>query len=94
MALIVLTDFFCWMPVIVIGILVQSNAVDDTNIRNNYSWIVALVLPLNAALNPYIYTFATEIRNRKKNKDGELYALNTRMPTCSNSNIKTRATNL
>ena len=95
MALIVLTDFFCWMPVIVIGILVQSNAVADTNIRNNYSWIVALVLPLNAALNPYIYTFATEIRNRKKQKDGELYALNTRMPTCSNtSNVRTRATNL
>ncbi|XP_072017687.1 G-protein coupled receptor GRL101-like [Amphiura filiformis] len=66
MAVIVLTDFFCWMPVIILGILVQSEAIDDTKIRHNYGWIVALVLPLNAALNPYLYTFATEMRNRKR----------------------------
>lgn len=72
MAIIVLTDFCCWMPVIVMGILVQSDAVDDTRIRNNYGWIVALVLPLNAALNPYLYTFATEIRNRKRKKKNDI----------------------
>ncbi len=87
MAVIVLTDFCCWMPVIIMGILVQSEAVDDTKIRNNYGWIVALVLPLNAALNPYLYTFATEMRNRKRKKAADL-ALNTKSPA------RTRATNL
>ena len=87
MAVIVLTDFCCWMPVIIMGILVQSDAVEDTKIRNNYGWIVALVLPLNAALNPYLYTFATEIRNRKRQKAND-------MAMTSKSNIRTRATNL
>ncbi|XP_072016768.1 uncharacterized protein [Amphiura filiformis] len=87
MAVIVLTDFCCWMPVIIMGILVQSEAVDDTKIRNNYGWIVALVLPLNAALNPYLYTFATEMRNRKRQKANDI-ALLTKGPA------RTRATNL
>ena len=89
MAVIVLTDFCCWMPVIIMGILVQSETVEDTKIRNNYGWIVALVLPLNAALNPYLYTFATEMRNRKRQKATEL-ALN----GSSKYQLRTRATHL
>ena len=70
MALIVFTDFCCWMPVIILGVLIQSGAVEAVPIET-YAWLVALVLPLNSALNPYIYTISTEItkyRRRRREK--------------------------
>lgn len=94
MSIIVLTNLFCWMPVIILGILVQSNTISDYRIRNNYSWIVALVLPLNAALNPYLYTLAIDIRHHKRQKEGEENALNARIPTCSISQTRTKVTAL
>ncbi|XP_038052606.1 G-protein coupled receptor GRL101-like [Patiria miniata] len=54
MALIVGTDFACWMPVIILGILSQTGAVQVG--AEVYSWIVVLVLPINSSLNPYLYT--------------------------------------
>ncbi|XP_038053549.1 G-protein coupled receptor GRL101-like [Patiria miniata] len=54
MALIVGTDFACWMPVIILGILSQAGAVQVG--AEVYSWIVVLVLPINSSLNPYLYT--------------------------------------
>ncbi|XP_072017940.1 uncharacterized protein [Amphiura filiformis] len=67
MALIVFTDFCCWMPVIMLGILIQSGAVEAVPIET-YAWLVALVLPLNSALNPYIYTISTEITKYKRRR--------------------------
>lgn len=67
MALIVFTDFACWMPVIILGILIQSGTVEEVPIET-YAWIVALVLPLNSALNPYIYTISTEITKLKRRR--------------------------
>ncbi|XP_041483319.1 relaxin receptor 2-like [Lytechinus variegatus] len=55
MSVIVLTDFFCWMPVIIMGILSQSGAV--TLPVSLYAWSVVFILPINASINPYIYTF-------------------------------------
>ncbi|XP_022097847.1 uncharacterized protein LOC110983154 [Acanthaster planci] len=57
MALIVGTDFACWMPVIIIGILSQSGAVHIG--PEAYAWFVVFVLPINSSLNPYIYTLIT-----------------------------------
>nr|XP_054771094.1 relaxin receptor 2-like [Lytechinus pictus] len=55
MSVIVLTDFFCWMPVIIMGILSQSGAVALP--VSLYAWSVVFILPINASINPYIYTF-------------------------------------
>ena len=56
MLLIVGTDFCCWMPVILMGILSMSGAVDIDNAT--YAWVVVFVIPINSALNPYLYTFS------------------------------------
>ncbi|XP_022111043.1 uncharacterized protein LOC110990376 [Acanthaster planci] len=59
MALIVGTDFVCWMPVILLGILSQTGAVHVG--AEVFSWIVVLVLPINSSLNPYLYTIFSSV---------------------------------
>ena len=54
MALLVITDFLCWMPIIVIGILVQAAVIDISPVV--YVYIVVFVLPINSAVNPFLYT--------------------------------------
>ena len=56
MGAIIVTDFICWAPIIVIGILVQSAIVTIHPVV--YVYIVAFLLPINSAVNPYIYTIA------------------------------------
>ncbi|XP_038052753.1 G-protein coupled receptor GRL101-like [Patiria miniata] len=56
MLLIVGTDFFCWMPVILMGILSMSGAVDIPD--ETYAWVVVFVIPINSSINPYLYTFS------------------------------------
>ncbi|XP_038046716.1 G-protein coupled receptor GRL101-like [Patiria miniata] len=57
MALIVMTDFCCWMPIIILGILSQTGTVAlSTEV---YAWVAVLVLPINSSLNPFLYTFFT-----------------------------------
>ena len=62
MSVIVVTDFLCWMPIIFIGILVQSGAFDIPPVV--YAWIVTFVLPINSSANPFLYTIATIIADR------------------------------
>ncbi|OTF77708.1 hypothetical protein BLA29_004098 [Euroglyphus maynei] len=60
MALIVITNFLCWFPVIIMGFL----ALGGIHIPGAaYSWIAVLVLPLNSATNPAIYTLLQLIPN-------------------------------
>lgn len=56
MVFIVLTDFCCWIPIIVIGIasLLGLQAPPDV-----YAWVAVFVLPFNSALNPILYTIST-----------------------------------
>ena len=55
---IVLTDFLCWMPVIIIGILSLSGNFHDPK-HEAKVWIAVFVLPVNSAINPILYTFST-----------------------------------
>ena len=66
MGLIVLTDFSTWMPIVVIGILVQSNALTISPVV--YVYIVVFVLPINSAVNPFLYSVATIVSNYKSKK--------------------------
>ena len=54
MLLIVGTDLLCWIPIIILGILVQTVGVNVT--PDIYAWLVVFVLPINSSLNPYLYT--------------------------------------
>lgn len=62
MFLIVGTDLCCWMPIIVIGILVQADVVVVT--PDIYAWLVVFVLPINSSINPYLYTVVNRISSK------------------------------
>ncbi|XP_063962345.1 G-protein coupled receptor GRL101-like [Lytechinus pictus] len=64
MAFIVGTDFACWMPIIIMGILTQSGLVVlPTSL---YAWSVIFIIPINSSINPILYTFVNYIENKKK----------------------------
>ena len=63
---IVATDCLCWFPIIILGILVQSRAI--TLPASVYAWLVTCVLPINSAVNPYLYTIAEVISKYRKQR--------------------------
>ncbi|XP_015771744.1 PREDICTED: G-protein coupled receptor GRL101-like isoform X2 [Acropora digitifera] len=64
MFFIILTDFLCWMPVIVIGVLSLLRKFHDPE-KQAYIWIAVFVLPVNSSINPFLYTFSTPAVRRK-----------------------------
>ena len=66
-AAIVATDFCCWFPVILLGILVQLRLI--TLPSSVFAWSVTFVLPINSAINPYLYTIAAAISKYRKARD-------------------------
>ena len=66
-AAIVLTDFICWFPVILLGILVQSGLLKLP--PSVYAWFVTFILPVNSAINPYLYTIAAIVSSNRKKKE-------------------------
>ena len=71
MAAVVGTDFICWFPVIIMGILSQTGlAVIPLEM---YTWSVVFILPVNSSINPYLYTLASvlaDYRKRIKHENG------------------------
>lgn len=67
MAAIVGTDFLCWMPVIIMGILSQTGVAVIP--LEAFTWSVVFILPINSAINPYLYTIATMISDSKAKKN-------------------------
>ena len=59
---IVLTDFLCWFPVCLIGVLVQIGLVELPN--SVFAWVATFVLPINSAINPFLYTLVTIISEK------------------------------
>ncbi|XP_071950363.1 G-protein coupled receptor GRL101-like [Antedon mediterranea] len=67
MAFIVFTDMACWLPIIIMGILAHS--VDNLDIPGTVvAWTAVFILPLNSALNPYLYTFSSYVSSDTKKK--------------------------
>ncbi|XP_033116798.1 G-protein coupled receptor GRL101-like [Anneissia japonica] len=54
MAMIIFTDFCCWLPIIMMGIVAQIGSWEIP--VDVYVWSATLILPINASLNPYLYT--------------------------------------
>ncbi|XP_072021908.1 LOW QUALITY PROTEIN: uncharacterized protein [Amphiura filiformis] len=66
MAIIVGTDFCCWMPIIIMGLLSLS-----TNViipHEMYAWAAVFILPVNSSANPYLYTISTLELKRKRHR--------------------------
>ncbi|XP_030846903.1 G-protein coupled receptor GRL101-like [Strongylocentrotus purpuratus] len=68
MAFIVLTNFACWMPIIIMGILTQTGLVVLPS--SLYAWTVIFILPINSSINPLLYTFLNSQVRRRKRKGG------------------------
>lgn len=64
MVFIILTDFLCWMPVIIIGVISLFGQFHDPE-KQAYVWIAVFVLPVNSSINPILYTFSTPLVRRK-----------------------------
>ncbi|KAJ8034689.1 Relaxin receptor 2 [Holothuria leucospilota] len=64
LSIIIWTDLICWLPVIITGIL--SALGTDISV-DMYVWLTVLVMPVNSALNPFIYTVPT-IKKKKNNE--------------------------
>ena len=70
LSLIAITDFLCWFPIGVMGVM--SVAGHEIS-REAYTWSAVVILPINSAINPILYTLpAIEKKYRefklKKNK--------------------------
>ena len=62
--LIVFTDFCCWVPIGILSILVQAGAVEVHPVA--YAWIATFILPINASINPFLYTLGDVIIDKFK----------------------------
>ena len=64
MMFIILADFLCWFPVIILTIMaLTENLYDPT--QEVYAWTAVFVLPINSSINPYLYTFSTRFVQEK-----------------------------
>ena len=63
---VAVSDFLCWFPIGMLGLL----AAGGIPISGEVTVAMAIfVLPLNSALNPFLYTFNIFIERRRKEKD-------------------------
>ncbi|XP_033762897.1 relaxin receptor 2-like [Pecten maximus] len=61
--LVVATDFCCWFPVGIMGVMAKFGIkISDLA----YAWLIVFVLPINAAVNPFLYTVTAIWRKRKR----------------------------
>ncbi|XP_045121392.1 G-protein coupled receptor GRL101-like [Portunus trituberculatus] len=56
MTLIVVTDAACWLPIILLGVVSLAGVTIPPQV---FAWVAVFVLPLNAAINPLLYTLST-----------------------------------
>ena len=75
MATIVISDFCCWMVVVVLSILVQNKVV--TLNPEVYAWIATFILPINSCMNPFLYTFSSLISKRLRRRIDHIDTNNT-----------------
>ena len=62
---VTVSDFFCWFPIGALGLLASGGIPipGEVNVA-----MAIFVLPLNSALNPFLYTFNVFIERRRKEK--------------------------
>ncbi|XP_061178754.1 uncharacterized protein LOC133187411 [Saccostrea echinata] len=53
--LVIFTDFICWFPIGIMGLLALRGYVVSGEV---YAWVAVFILPINSALNPFLYSFA------------------------------------
>ena len=66
---IAVTDFMCWFPIGLLGLLASQG----TSIPGEVAVAMAIcVLPLNSAVNPFLYTLNVLLEHRNRSREGRL----------------------
>ncbi|XP_071956901.1 G-protein coupled receptor GRL101-like [Antedon mediterranea] len=60
------TDFCCWFPIILMGICSETKHWDIP--AEIYVWAATFILPINSAVNPYLYTIIYTCSSEKTNR--------------------------
>ncbi|XP_033753105.1 G-protein coupled receptor GRL101-like [Pecten maximus] len=60
---VVVTDFCCWCPIGIMGLASRYRVEIPGGV---YAWVMVFVLPINAAINPFLYTATAIWRRRQK----------------------------
>ena len=66
---VVVSDFMCWFPIGLLGLLASRSVAVPSEV--NVAMAI-FVLPLNAAMNPFLYTFNMLMERRRKKKEAEI----------------------
>ena len=67
---VAVTDFLCWFPIGLCGLLAMA----DTPISSEVNVGLAIfALPLNSALNPFMYTFNMVMEKRRQSREAVLF---------------------
>ena len=88
LALIIITDFFCWIPFVIISGLHYMYVVDATPWYATFS---ILILPINSVINPLLYnTFITDKLAAARKTAVVKFGFITSMTSSENNTIATR----
>ncbi|KAL8625057.1 hypothetical protein ACOMHN_012066 [Nucella lapillus] len=68
---VAVTDFMCWFPIGLCGVLAEIGVPVSGEINVA---LAVFVLPLNSAVNPFLYTFNTLAETRRKSKEAQFLA--------------------
>ncbi|XP_059176559.1 G-protein coupled receptor GRL101-like [Physella acuta] len=68
LSLVVMSNFLCWFPICVIGLMTARG---HTFSQQTYGWLAVFVLPLNSAVNPVIYTLPVVYEKWEDFKNGQ-----------------------
>ena len=66
MVQLVLTNAFCWLPIIIVSFISLAGVLMDPQVA---VWMIIFVLPLNSALNPYLYSISYITAKHKKKSE-------------------------
>ncbi|XP_053381483.1 uncharacterized protein LOC123557124 isoform X2 [Mercenaria mercenaria] len=77
--LVVTTDFLCWFPIGLMGMMAMSGHVIPGEV---YAWTAVFILPVNSALNPVLYTLTALLGKKKAQaqQDTKMMASSYRSP--------------
>ena len=66
---VVMSDFLCWFPVGLLGLLASAGTPIPPAVNVG---VAIFVLPINSALNPFLYTINTLMEKRRKRHEAQL----------------------
>ena len=64
-----MTDFLCWFPIGLLGLLASQGIAVPGEVNVG---MAIFVLPLNSALNPFLYTLNIILERRRRSRDERL----------------------